>query len=75
MGPFQIIDGEDVVVLDGVFGGTHTAVLNAPGGSIPATGRCVTIPFVSVLGAAGDRFTSIAVYFDQMQLLAQLGLA
>jgi hypothetical protein len=58
-----------------VFEGTHTATLNAPGGSIPATGRRITVPFVSVLGVAGDRFTSIAVYFDQMELLTQLGLA
>jgi hypothetical protein len=27
-----------------------------------------------VLGLAGDRFISIAVYFDQMELLSQLGL-
>jgi|SRR5690242_14772040 predicted ester cyclase len=72
---FQIIDGEDAVVLEGVFEGTHTTTLNAPGGSIPATGRRITVPFVSVLGVAGDRFTSIAVYFDQMELLTQLGLA
>ena len=71
----QIIDGENAVVLEGVFEGTHTAALNAPGGSIPATGRQVTVPFVSVLGVAGDRFTGIAVYFDQMELLTQLGLA
>lgn len=71
----QIIDGEDAVVLEGVFEGTHTAELNAPAGSIPATGRRVTVPFVSVLGVAGARFTSIAVYFDQVELLTQLGLA
>jgi len=71
----QIIDGEDAVVLEGEFEGTHTAALNAPGGSIPATRRRVTIPLVSVLGVAGDRFTSIAVYFDQMEVLTQLGLA
>jgi hypothetical protein len=29
----------------------------------------------AVLGVAGDRFTSFAVYFDQMELLTQLGLA
>ena len=63
------------VVLEGVFEGTHTAALNAPGGSIPATGKWVTIPFVWVLRVAGDRFTSFAVYFDQMELLTQLGLA
>jgi predicted ester cyclase len=71
----QIIDGEDAVVLEGVFEGTHTAALNAPGGSIPATGKRVALPFVSVLGVAGDRFTNFAVYFDQMEFLTQLGLA
>ncbi|MBV8993944.1 MAG: nuclear transport factor 2 family protein [Pseudonocardiales bacterium] len=71
----QIIDGDHAVVLEGVFEGTHTAPLNAPGGLIPATGRRVAIPLASVLRVAGDRFTSIAVYFDQMEFLTQLGLA
>jgi predicted ester cyclase len=71
----QIVDGEDAVVLEGVFEGTHTEALNAPGGSILATGKRVAVPLVSVLGVAGDRFTSFAVYFDQMELLIQLGLA
>jgi predicted ester cyclase len=71
----QIIDGEDAVVLEGVFEGTHTAAINTPSGSIPATGRHVAIPLTSVLKIAGDRFTSFAVYFDQMELLTQLGLA
>jgi hypothetical protein len=31
----QIADGENVVVLEGVFEGTHTATLAAPGRSIP----------------------------------------
>jgi hypothetical protein len=36
--------------------------------------RCSNL-FVSVLGVAGDKFTSFAVCFDQMELLTQLGLA
>lgn len=71
----QIIDGEDAVVLEGVFEGTHTAAIDAHGGSISATGKRVAVPFVSVLGVSGDRFTSLALYFDQMELLTQLGLA
>jgi carboxymethylenebutenolidase len=71
----QIIDGEDAVVLEGVFEGTHTAALDARGGSTSATGKRVAVPFVSVLGVSGDRFTSLALYFDQMELLTQLGLA
>jgi predicted ester cyclase len=71
----QIVNGEDAVVLEGLFVGTHTEALNAPGRLILATGKRVAVPLVSVLGVAGDRFTSFAVYFDQMELLTQLGLA
>lgn len=53
----QIIDGEDAVVLEGVFEGT--AAIDAHGGSISATGKRVAVPFVSVLGVSGDRFTSV----------------
>ena len=70
----QIIDGEDAVVLEGVFVATHTGTLNAPGGSIPATGKRVAVPLVSVLRVGGDKFTSFAVYFDQVEVLTQLGL-
>jgi hypothetical protein len=42
--------------------------------SIPATGKRVAVPFVSVLRVAGDRFTSFAVYFDHVEFLTQLGL-
>jgi hypothetical protein len=56
-------------VLEAVFEGTHTAALDAPGGSIPATGRRAAIPFVTVSGVADDRFTSLALYFDQIDLL------
>jgi predicted ester cyclase len=71
----RVVDGGDVVVLEAVFEGTHTAALDAPGGSIPATGRRAAIPFVTVSGVADDRFTSLALYFDQIDLLTQLGLA
>ena len=71
----RIVDHEDAVVLEGFFEGIHTAAFNAPGGSIPATGHRVELPFVSVLGVSGDWFTSFAVYFDQLEVMAQLGLA
>jgi predicted ester cyclase len=71
----RVVDGGDVVVLEAVFEGTHTAALDAPDGSIPATGRRAAIPFVTVSGVADDRFTSLALYFDQIDLLTQLGLA
>jgi hypothetical protein len=60
------------VVLEAVFEGTHTAVLSVPGGSIPAIGQRVAVPFASVLKVSGDRFTSFALYFDQIELLTRM---
>ena len=70
----RIVDGDDVAVLEAVFEGTQTDALNAPAGSIPATGKRVAIPFVTLQDFANDRFTTFALYFDQMELLTQLGL-
>ena len=70
----RIVNGDDVAVLEAVFEGTQTGALNAPAGSIPATGKRVAIPFVTLQDFANDRFTTFALYFDQMELLTQLGL-
>jgi predicted ester cyclase len=70
----RIVDGGDSVVLEAVFEGTHTETLNAPGGSIPATGKQAAIPFALVTEVDEGRFTSFSLYFDQMELLTQLGL-
>ena len=70
----RIVDSGDAATLEAVFEGTHTGTLNAPGGAIPATGKRVALPFVTVAAVADDRFTSFALYFDQMELLSQLGL-
>ena len=64
-----------VVVLEAVFSGTHTGGLMAPNGQvIPATGRSLSAPFAEVLEVEGDRITSDRLYFDQVELLIQLGL-
>ncbi len=70
----RIVDGTDAAVLEAVFEGTQTDALNAPGGSIPATGKRVAIPFVTTYDFANDKFATFALYFDQMELLSQLGL-
>ena len=64
-----------VVVLEAVFSGTHTGGLMAPNSQvIPATGRSLSAPFAEVLEVEGDRITSDRLYFDQVELLIQLGL-
>ena len=69
-----IVEEGDMSVLEAVFEGTHTGTLNAPGQSIPATGKRVSVPFVNVSKIDGGKLANFALYFDQAELLGQLGL-
>jgi predicted ester cyclase len=69
-----IVEDGDAVVTEAVFEGTHTGVLHAPSGDIPATGRRVAIPFVVTYTCDGAQFNGFRLYFDQMDLVTQLGL-
>ncbi len=48
--------------------------MRSPSGEIPATGRQVDIPFTAVLSVENSKLTSFRVYFDQLDMLTQLGL-
>jgi ketosteroid isomerase-like protein len=64
-----------VVVQEGIFSGTHTGNLVTPDGQvIPATGRSLRAPFADVFEIGGDRIKSERLYYDQVELLTQLGL-
>ncbi|GLZ47331.1 hypothetical protein Acsp06_35160 [Actinomycetospora sp. NBRC 106375] len=71
----RLVDGGDNGAVEAVFEGTHTDTLRAPGGDVPATGRRVSVPFVNIVEVAGDRYRSFGLYFDQVEMLTQLGLA
>ncbi len=59
----------------GRFEGTHTAPLELPGGhSIPATNKFVRVPFAFIARLEGGKFAEVNVYYDQMGMMAQLGL-
>ena len=75
LGKVRLAEDGDLCVLEAVFEGTHTAPLHAPSGEIPATGKRVSIPFVVTFTVAGGRFTRFRLYFDQMDLITQLGIA
>ncbi|HEY2191994.1 MAG TPA: nuclear transport factor 2 family protein [Actinomycetospora sp.] len=70
----RIVDGGTSGVLEAVFEGTHTETLHAPGGDLTPTGRRVSVPFVNVCEFAGDRMRDFVLYFDQVDLLTQLGI-
>ena len=57
------------------FSGTHSGPLRTPDGEeIPATGRRVTMRGADFATVENGVITSHRVYFDQMELLGQLGL-
>ena len=65
----------DVAIDEGFFTGTHTGPLPNPDGEpIPATGKKVRLRECDVATVAGGRITSHRMYFDQMDLMSQLGL-
>ena len=64
----------DWVVQEFIFTGTHTAPLMGPTGEIPATGRSLNGRGVQVIKVEGDGVADTRLYFDQVQVLTQLGL-
>jgi steroid delta-isomerase-like uncharacterized protein len=69
-----IAEGEHVVE-QARYTGTHTGTWrNANGVEIPATGRTLDFPFVGVFRVEAGKIRSIRLYYDQVEVLAQLGL-
>jgi len=63
-----------VVAAEGRFIGTHTGVMRTPAGDVAATGRQVDLRWTSAYQVRGDELASEHLYFDQAELLGQLGL-
>lgn len=69
----EIVSG-DWVAQEFTFEGTHEATLAGPGGEIPATHRHLKGRGVQVFRVEGDKVADTRLYFDQVQILTQLGL-
>lgn len=66
----------DTAIDEGDWIGTNTGPLPLPdGGTVPATGRSVRVRSCDVLTVRDGRAVSHRFYYDQMDLLQQLGLA
>jgi len=65
---------EDAAATELVFTGTHTGPMMTPNGPIPPTGKRVTTHSVSILRMKDDLIAWEHVYFDQLEMLTQLGL-
>ena len=59
---------------EGRFIGTHSGVFRTPTGEVPATGRLVEFRWMSAYEARGGELASEHLFFDQVELLSQLGL-
>ncbi|SDZ23377.1 SnoaL-like domain-containing protein [Geodermatophilus africanus] len=70
----DIFEDGATAILQAEFRGTQTETMNAPGQTIPATGRRVNIPFVAINRSDGGRITTFTLYFNRAELLGQLGL-
>ena len=69
-----VVDG-DTLVEESLFRGTNTGPLSNPDGTeIPPTGARVEAPYAAIYTVRGDRFSRCRMYWDQMEVMGQLGL-
>lgn len=68
------VAGNDTVVLELTWRGTHQGALQTPAGSIPATGKRIEIRAVAVVELAGEKARTQRHFFDMATLLQQLGV-
>jgi heme-degrading monooxygenase HmoA len=59
---------------EGRFLGTHTGALRGPAGEIPATGKVTDGTFTGTYEIEDGKVTSYHLYFDQLEVLSQLGI-
>lgn len=67
------LEGPGEVFLEGRFVGTHSGDLASPQGTIPASGNKVELRFADYFKVAGGKITEHRTYFDQADMMAQLG--
>jgi steroid delta-isomerase-like uncharacterized protein len=65
---------EDSAAVEITFSGTHAGPLISPAGTVPPTGKHVTVKSASILQIRDGLVASEHVYLDQAQMLTQLGL-
>ena len=68
------LEAGDWVVQEFTFEGAHTDTMSTPAGDIPATNRRLKGRGVQMLRVEGVTVADIRLYFDQVQVLTQLGL-
>ncbi|MFR9805607.1 ester cyclase [Pseudonocardia sp. RS010] len=71
----RIFGQDGQVLIEGTFEGTHTGPMPTPDGQVvEATGKPVRVPFCVVYLVENEVIVGHTLYFDQMEMLIQLGL-
>jgi steroid delta-isomerase-like uncharacterized protein len=70
----EILEGDGNVVVELVAHGTHTGPLRGAQGEVPPTGNRMALHACNVQHHRDGQITRATIYFDQMELLGQLGL-
>ena len=65
---------EGTVVLEVTWSGTHSGLLDLPGGPVAPTNRPIRLQSCQVLALRNDKVQSLRQYFDIATLLQQLGM-
>jgi len=68
-----LVDGS-FAAAEGVFAGTHGGILHTPDRDVAATGKRVQFRWAAVYKVGDHQLVSEHLYFDQADLLGQLGL-
>jgi predicted ester cyclase len=67
-------DSGDTGVVEFKLVGTHNGPLATAQGEVPPTGRPINVRMVRIERATGGKIVEGTIYFDQVELMSQLGL-
>jgi len=70
----RTFDAGDTIVVEGMYSGTQTGDLVGPDGTIPASGRHVSVPYADFFHIRGGKVVSHHIYWDNAGFMAQLGV-
>jgi predicted ester cyclase len=62
------------IAAEGVWAGKHQGSMVTPSGTVPATGKDVSLPFGAVFQFEKGKISSCHIYFDMVGFMGQLGL-
>ena len=63
----------ELVALEVTWTGKHTGPMTTPSGTIPPTGKPISVPSAMVLTFQGGKVKEVTQYFDMADLLRQVG--